>query len=200
MLLCWACNGGFCKLIVCVCCDVEVAFFCYSPTLAFSSFFCCRGGEKTTTLSTKAAAKRAFFLRNSKTKTTRRQLNSVSYLFFCRLLLIAVARICVWLSPCGSFASYRVVVAAYLTAKVIEEMMKLNPMFRPPADFVKSKPHRKLYIPTDEYPGYNFIGERECSWPKNKNENEETRIFHCDIGRGLLLSRVSRRLGPKETS
>lgn len=42
--------------------------------------------------------------------------------------------------------------------KVIEEMMKLNPMFRPPADFVKSKPHRKLYIPTDEYPGYNFIG------------------------------------------
>ncbi|CAN0487478.1 unnamed protein product, partial [Hapterophycus canaliculatus] len=44
------------------------------------------------------------------------------------------------------------------TAKVIEEMMKLNPMFRPPADFVKSKPHRKLYIPTDEYPGYNFIG------------------------------------------
>lgn len=45
------------------------------------------------------------------------------------------------------------------TAKVIEEMMKLNPMFRPPADFVKTKPHRKLYIPTDEYPGYNFIGE-----------------------------------------
>lgn len=44
-------------------------------------------------------------------------------------------------------------------AKVIEEMMKLNPMFTPPPDFVKSKPHRKLYIPTDEYPGYNFIGE-----------------------------------------
>lgn len=37
--------------------------------------------------------------------------------------------------------------------------MKLNPMFRPPADFVKSKPHRKLYIPTDDYPGYNFIGK-----------------------------------------
>lgn len=47
--------------------------------------------------------------------------------------------------------------------KVIEEMMKLNPMFRPPADFVKSKPHRKLYIPTDEYPGYNFIGGSEWS-------------------------------------
>lgn len=44
-------------------------------------------------------------------------------------------------------------------AKVIEEMMKLNPMFTPPPDFVKSKPHRKLYIPTDEYPGYNFIGK-----------------------------------------
>lgn len=39
--------------------------------------------------------------------------------------------------------------------------MKLNPMFKPPADFVKTKPHRKLYIPTDEYPGYNFIGK--CS-------------------------------------
>lgn len=37
--------------------------------------------------------------------------------------------------------------------------MKLNPMFKPPADFVKTKPHRKLYIPTDEYPGYNFIGK-----------------------------------------
>lgn len=37
--------------------------------------------------------------------------------------------------------------------------MKLNPMFRPPADFVRTKPHRKLYIPTEEYPGYNFIGE-----------------------------------------
>lgn len=47
-----------------------------------------------------------------------------------------------------------------LAAKVIEEMMKLNPMFSPPADFVKSKPHRKLYIPSDEYPGYNFIGKR----------------------------------------
>jgi splicing factor 1 len=43
-------------------------------------------------------------------------------------------------------------------ADVIEQIMKLNPFFKPPADFVRPKPTRKLYIPYKEYPSYNFIG------------------------------------------
>ncbi|CAM9165346.1 unnamed protein product, partial [Chrysoparadoxa australica] len=43
-------------------------------------------------------------------------------------------------------------------SQVLEAMMSINPLFRPPADFVKTKPSNKLYIPTKEYPGYNFIG------------------------------------------
>lgn len=42
--------------------------------------------------------------------------------------------------------------------KVIEDIMKINPLFQPPADFVKSKPFRRLFIPLKEHPSYNFIG------------------------------------------
>lgn len=42
--------------------------------------------------------------------------------------------------------------------EIIERLVKLNPAFRPPADYIRVKPHRKLYIPQKEYPMYNFIG------------------------------------------
>jgi hypothetical protein len=41
---------------------------------------------------------------------------------------------------------------------IIEELMKINPGYQPPADFIKQKPFKKLYIPYREFPTYNFIG------------------------------------------
>lgn len=41
---------------------------------------------------------------------------------------------------------------------LIEEMIRINPTIKPPADYVKPKPMRKLPIPVQEYPDYNFIG------------------------------------------
>lgn len=43
-------------------------------------------------------------------------------------------------------------------ARLIDELVKLNPLFQPPADSQKAKPTRKVFIPFREYPGYNFIG------------------------------------------
>lgn len=42
--------------------------------------------------------------------------------------------------------------------KMIEELMKINPQFQPPADFVRTKPFKRLMIPFREFPTYNFIG------------------------------------------
>eukprot|EP01035_Chromulina_nebulosa_P019200 gene19200-25050_t len=42
--------------------------------------------------------------------------------------------------------------------QIIEELIKINPSFIPPSDYVKPKPFRKLYVPIKEYPNYNFIG------------------------------------------
>jgi len=42
--------------------------------------------------------------------------------------------------------------------EVIERLLKLNPLFRPPADYVRQKPSKKLYIPVKDFPNYNFIG------------------------------------------
>lgn len=43
-------------------------------------------------------------------------------------------------------------------SKLIEELVKLNPLFQLPADVSKVKPTRKVYIPFREFPTYNFIG------------------------------------------
>lgn len=37
-------------------------------------------------------------------------------------------------------------------------MIKANPSFKPPADYKPEKKYRKLRIPLEDYPGYNFIG------------------------------------------
>jgi splicing factor 1 len=42
--------------------------------------------------------------------------------------------------------------------KVIEELIRVNPSYIPPPDYVRQRPFRKLYIPVKEYPTYNFIG------------------------------------------
>ncbi|CAN0309097.1 unnamed protein product, partial [Discosporangium mesarthrocarpum] len=82
-------------------------------------------------------------------------------------------------------------------SKVIEEMMKLNPMFRPPADFVKSKPFRKLYIPTSDYPGYNFIGL--IIGPRGNTQKRMERETDCKIAiRGKGSVKEGARRGPRQ--
>lgn len=45
--------------------------------------------------------------------------------------------------------------------RVIEEVLKADPDFKPPADYKPRKFTNKIYIPINEYPGYNFIGARK---------------------------------------
>eukprot|EP00741_Cyanophora_paradoxa_P007520 tig00001154_g7273.t1 len=42
--------------------------------------------------------------------------------------------------------------------KLIEKAQRINPSFRPPADYKPPKLQKKIYIPVKEYPDYNFIG------------------------------------------
>jgi splicing factor 1 len=42
--------------------------------------------------------------------------------------------------------------------RLIEDLMKLNPLYQAPSDYVKVKPFKKIYIPNKEHPNYNFIG------------------------------------------
>ncbi|XXG88157.1 hypothetical protein AAC387_Pa12g0403 [Persea americana] len=42
--------------------------------------------------------------------------------------------------------------------EIISQLIKENPVFKPPADYRPPKLQKKLYIPMKEYPGYNFIG------------------------------------------
>lgn len=41
---------------------------------------------------------------------------------------------------------------------IIESLLRLNPTFVPPADFVRAKPTKKVYIPRHIDPNYNYIG------------------------------------------
>lgn len=42
--------------------------------------------------------------------------------------------------------------------KIIEDLIKIDSTFLPPADFVRVKPFKKMYIPMSDNPAYNFIG------------------------------------------
>eukprot|EP00195_Chlamydomonas_chlamydogama_P009264 CAMPEP_0202915954 /NCGR_PEP_ID=MMETSP1392-20130828/67191_1 /ASSEMBLY_ACC=CAM_ASM_000868 /TAXON_ID=225041 /ORGANISM="Chlamydomonas chlamydogama, Strain SAG 11-48b" /LENGTH=607 /DNA_ID=CAMNT_0049608175 /DNA_START=45 /DNA_END=1865 /DNA_ORIENTATION=- len=42
--------------------------------------------------------------------------------------------------------------------KVIEELIKDDPNFKPPSDYKPRKYTRKIFIPINEFPNYNFIG------------------------------------------
>jgi splicing factor 1 len=87
---------------------------------------------------------------------------------------------------------------------VIEQMMKINPLFQvlpfllslpfssdyffqPPADFVRQKPFRRLFIPYREYPNYNFIGL--IIGPRGNTQKKMERETGCKIsirGRGSV--------------
>lgn len=49
---------------------------------------------------------------------------------------------------------------AYVKEKgrLIEELMKVNPTYQAPADFVKAKPVRRIFLPKQTNPMYNYIG------------------------------------------
>ncbi len=64
-------------------------------------------------------------------------------------------------------------------ANIIESMMKLNPAFQVPEGYVKRKPSRKLYIPTKEHPGYNFIGL--IIGPRGNTQKRMERESGCKI-------------------
>jgi splicing factor 1 len=42
--------------------------------------------------------------------------------------------------------------------EIITELIKNNPNYKPPPDYRPEKKYRRLRIPTEEHPGYNFIG------------------------------------------
>lgn len=42
--------------------------------------------------------------------------------------------------------------------QIIEELMKLNPQFVPPVDFMRAKPFRRIYIPKVVNPLHNYVG------------------------------------------
>lgn len=70
---------------------------------------------------------------------------------------------------------------------VIESLVKVNPLYRPPADYTKQKLHRKIYIPIKEYPSYNFIGL--IIGPRGNTQKRMEKETNCKIairGRGSV--------------
>ncbi|KAH7669478.1 BBP/SF1 family protein [Dioscorea alata] len=45
-----------------------------------------------------------------------------------------------------------------LRQKIISDLVKRYPTFKPPSDYRPPKLYKKLYIPVKEYPEYNFVG------------------------------------------
>lgn len=63
--------------------------------------------------------------------------------------------------------------------QVIEELVKVNPLFRPPADYTRQKLQRKIYIPIKEFPQYNFIGL--IIGPRGNTQKRMEKESNCKI-------------------
>ena len=63
--------------------------------------------------------------------------------------------------------------------KLIEELIKINPQFQPPSDFVRTKPFKRLMIPFREFPTYNFIGL--IIGPRGNTQRELEQTTGCKI-------------------
>lgn len=63
--------------------------------------------------------------------------------------------------------------------ETIEQLIKINPMFRPPADYQRQRLHRKIYIPIKEYPSYNFIGL--IIGPRGNTQKRMEKETNCKI-------------------
>lgn len=71
-------------------------------------------------------------------------------------------------------------------AECLEKMMDINPALRPPG-FVRRKRTKKIYIPVDEHPTYNFIGL--IIGPRGKTQKEMELSTNCKIairGKGSI--------------
>eukprot|EP00883_Tetradesmus_obliquus_P014405 jgi/Sobl393_1/7448/SZX73474.1 len=85
--------------------------------------------------------------------------------------------------------------------ELITEMIKANPSYKPPADYRPEKKYRKLRIPIDEYPGYNFIGL--IIGPRGNTQKRMERESNCKIairGRGSVKEGRSRKDGKPDPS
>ncbi|EGZ23888.1 hypothetical protein PHYSODRAFT_483336 [Phytophthora sojae] len=63
--------------------------------------------------------------------------------------------------------------------ETIDQLVKVNPLFRPPADYTRQKLHRKIYIPIKEFPSYNFIGL--IIGPRGNTQKRMERETNCKI-------------------
>ncbi|KAF4038069.1 KH domain [Phytophthora infestans] len=63
--------------------------------------------------------------------------------------------------------------------ETIEELVKINPLFRPPADYARQKLNRRIYIPIHEFPSYNFIGL--IIGPRGNTQKRMERETNCKI-------------------
>ncbi|CEG49848.1 branchpointbridging protein [Plasmopara halstedii] len=63
--------------------------------------------------------------------------------------------------------------------ETIDELVKINPLFQPPADYTRQKLHRKIYIPIREFPSYNFIGL--IIGPRGNTQKRMERETNCKI-------------------
>ncbi|PNH08821.1 Branchpoint-bridging protein [Tetrabaena socialis] len=80
-----------------------------------------------------------------------------------------------------------------LRNRVVEELMREDPSFKPPGDYRPKKYWRKVYIPQDAFPSYNFIGL--IIGPRGntqKRMQKETNTKIAIRGRGSVKEGASR--------
>ncbi|RLN63549.1 hypothetical protein BBP00_00004062 [Phytophthora kernoviae] len=63
--------------------------------------------------------------------------------------------------------------------ETIDQLVKVNPLFRPPADYTRQRLHRKIYIPINDFPSYNFIGL--IIGPRGNTQKRMERETNCKI-------------------
>ncbi|CAI5703474.1 unnamed protein product [Peronospora effusa] len=63
--------------------------------------------------------------------------------------------------------------------ETIDQLVKVNPLFRPPADYTRQKLNRKIYIPIHDFPSYNFIGL--IIGPRGNTQKRMERETNCKI-------------------
>ncbi|KDO20388.1 hypothetical protein SPRG_13770 [Saprolegnia parasitica CBS 223.65] len=69
--------------------------------------------------------------------------------------------------------------------RVMDQLVKVNPLFKPPPEYLKMKLQRKLPIPYKEYPTYNFMGL--IIGPRGHTQKRMEKEYNCRIairGRG----------------
>eukprot|EP00878_Enallax_costatus_P005999 GHUV01006292.1.p1 GENE.GHUV01006292.1~~GHUV01006292.1.p1 ORF type:complete len:493 (+),score=174.21 GHUV01006292.1:304-1782(+) len=77
--------------------------------------------------------------------------------------------------------------------RIIEEVLKHDPDYKPPADYRPRKFSNKIYIPINEYPGYNFIGL--IIGPRGNTQKRMQRETNCKIairGKGSIKEGISK--------